>query len=207
MAKPIQAYGGPLLVGPTGVQYTNNSGRIDVIDPPQYYPMPVPPRQPPVVYPPQPVITHPHPPARHKKPKPHRGPLPPIRVSPPIIQPQPPQPPTRHTWHGRHAHPPRRHHPVPLGPPVYVPPVTETPAPVVVAPPVASGPKCPNWGWMVRTNPDGSETVVACTPGQTAAAGLHGLDGINEVMTGYLGPNWMMYAAIAAGAWFFLKRR
>lgn len=194
--KPIELYGGPqYIVGPQGNKIGVRGGVVG----------PLPPTLSPIdSYPvvPRPVITHPGP---HKKPPRQIRPKPPIRVAPPAPMVQP-APPPRHTWHARAGAHRRRHHPAPLGPPVYVPPV-EQPAPVVVAPPIATGPRCPTWGWMVRTNADGSETVIACTPGQPAAAGLHGLDGIGETMASYLGPNWMLYVGLAVGAWYFLKRR
>lgn len=217
MAKPIQVYGGPqYMIGPQGNKIGVRGGGPVLLPPgsspidypggvPAYDPLPPvlpnPPHMPPV-----PVITHPH--VKPKRP-PRRHPLPPMRVppSPPIMQPA--RPPHAHTWHHRRAHGHLRPHPAPLGPPVYMPP-TETPAPVVVvAPPapVATGPICPTWGYLVRTNPDGSETVVQCQPGQHAAAGLHGLEGIGETMAGYLGPNWMLYVGLGLAAWFFLKKR
>lgn len=85
-------------------------------------------------------------------------------------------------------------------------------SPTVVPVSVATGKTCPTWGYMVRTNPDGSETVVQCAPGQPAAAGLHGLDGLLDEVTGTmqgaLGPNWMLYLGGAAIAYFlFFKKR
>jgi hypothetical protein len=97
--------------------------------------------------------------------------------------------------------------PLPVGPPVVVP----APMPVVPAP---TGKPCPTWGWAVSTNPDGSETVHQCTPGQPMAAGLHGLygsglsglDGITDTLESTLGPNWMLYLGLGIGAWFLLKK-
>jgi len=86
------------------------------------------------------------------------------------------------------------------------------PAPVAVAP-APTGKTCPTWGYLVRTNPDGSETVVQCQPGSMAAAGLHGLEGlfdeVSNTMQSALGPNWMLYVGGAAAAYFlfFRKRR
>src|SRR5215475_14558534 len=71
----------------------------------------------------------------------------------------------RHSYGGRPA-------PVPLPVTPAPPPV---PVPVAVAPPVPTGKPCPTWGWAVSTNPDGSETVHQCHPGDPMAPGLHGL--------------------------------
>lgn len=208
MAKPIQAYGGPqYIVGPGGNKIGVRGGQVvplpptlapvDVYDPPLLYPLDIPPRLPPV-----PIITHPHGP---RKQPPVRHPMPPIRVPRPRIQPAPLPPRYVKPHHGRRHHGPRPH-PVPVfGPPVYVPPVE--PAPIVAASPVATGPICPSWGWMVKTNPDGSETVVRCAIGQPTSGGLHGLELITDSIQGVLGPNWMLYVGGALAAWFFLKRR
>lgn len=106
----------------------------------------------------------------------------------------------------RHSFGPRPT-PVPL-------PVTPAPPPVpvpVAIPPAPTGKTCPTWGYMVSTNPDGSETVHQCQPGQPAAPGLHGLDGLIDDITApiaaTLGPNWLLYVGLGAAAWFFMKRR
>lgn len=120
------------------------------------------------------------------QPKPRRKvkPMPPMRVppvpQPPAIQPRPVRTRPAHTRGHRYGMN-YRHRPRRLGPPVYVPPTerlpqpTPVPMPVMTAPPLPTGKPCPTWGWAVSTNPDGSETVHPCTPGQPMAAGLHGL--------------------------------
>lgn len=162
------------------------------------------------------------------KPPVDRRPMPPLRV-PPLRQPpavQPPLPPAmtpEDRWRRRpgirHAHRGWRNRRRPVAmPPTHLPPQpyvapTEKPAPVPMpvqtAPP--TGPICPSWGWMVRTNPDGSETVVRCAIGQPAPAGLHGLDGLWDDISGkaqsLLGPNWMLYAGGTLAAYFLLFKR
>lgn len=158
-------------------------------------------------------------------------PVTPVTPSPPVIS-----IPGRHhkPWEGRHVHPlppvhsgrgwrdrddgrHRRRHsfgPRPAPPPYRLPgpppPVPVTP-PEVAPPVAATGKICPTWGYMVSTNPDGSETVHQCQPGSVAAAGLHGLDGLFDDITapiaGVLGPNWMLYAGAAALAYFFFFKK
>lgn len=153
------------------------------------------------------VVMYTPPPAKPVRPV---RPMPPIRVFP-----QPAPPIDHRPSDPRHGH---RRSPIPLGPPVFVPPTTDKPAPVIQpAPlpvqPAPGGLTCPSWGWMVKTNPDGSETVVRCAIGQPAPAGLHGFDEVwNQVsstMAGTLGPNWLLYVGGAAAAYFLLfkKRR
>jgi hypothetical protein len=86
--------------------------------------------------------------------------------------------------------------------------VDVTPVPVPVTPPAPAGKTCPTWGWMVSTNPDGSETVHQCQPGTPAAPGLHGLiDDISAPIAATLGPNWLLYVGLGLAAYFFMKRR
>ena len=107
----------------------------------------------------------------------------------------------------RHSFGPR---PIPVPLPVTPGPVpVPTPAPIPAVAP--TGKICPTWGYMVSTNPDGSETVHQCTPGQPGAPGLHGLDGLIDDITApiaaTLGPNWLLYLGLGAAAWFFMKKR
>lgn len=194
---PVQMYPGPILTGPP------------IYSPPAYdIPSDVPVRHPPIIYPPDKPI------------RPIR-PMPPIRVgpvhpTPPVYQPhyrrrrRHPQPyrggvmlqPGHHYGRRRHPYPVMPHPPIKVAPdPIVAPPI------LPILPIVPTGKTCPTWGWMVRTNADGSETVIACTPGQPGAAGLHGLESITGTLQGALGPNWMLYIGAGLAAWYFMKKR
>lgn len=143
----------------------------------------------------------------------------------PVMPPQPippfhlPQPPVagNRGWRGRRRPAHRGHghsfghrpRPVPL--PVMPPTPAPTPTPITVAPPapVQTGPICPSWGWMVSTNPDGSETVHQCQPGQHAAAGLHDFDlsQLSSSMGTVAGIPTFWLVAGAAAYFLFLKKR
>ena len=152
-------------------------------------------RHPPIIYPPDPK-----PPVRIQ-------PMPPIRVGPyplPVPPRYYPQPRRRPKRHRRHRGPHRARHPVFIK---VAPPVATAPPIRVPVAPIVTGKICPSWGWMVKTNEDGSETVIKCQPGQPGAPGLHGLDGITETMEGALGPNWMLYIGAGLALWYFMKKR
>jgi hypothetical protein len=115
--------------------------------------------------------------------------------------------------HGRHPQPmPAITHDkvVITGPPAVMPmPVTPKPMPPPESIPMPTGRTCPSWGWMVRTNADGSETVVPCAPGQMAPAGLHGLDfsQLQSSMGTVAGIPTFWLAAFAAAYFLFFRRR
>jgi len=186
--KYTQRYGSAptfLSPAPSGPIYSDSQSNSDVtsvIMPKTPRPVPLPM---PVTPPPQPQVQPPYPHGhgygRGGRHRSSRAVVPPHRVRHHRMQ---------HSY-GHHRHP--------------------APLPITPAPVVTTGKTCPTWGYMVRTNPDGSETVVQCQPGSVAAAGLHGLDGlfdeVSSTMQGALGQNWMLYVGGAALAYFLFFKK